>query len=541
MRMTFAAASVLVLAACTSLPSAPQAGAPSMAEATEPAQSVRAGAIEAHIRFLADDLMEGREAGERGYDLAANYVEAQYRLIGLEPGGLDGYRAAVPLQTVTALPEAARFEIDGEALTPGADFIVEASAHHDESEVTAEAVFAGFGIVAPQLGVNDYEGLDVAGKIVVILAGVPENAPSDVAAHLNNSGTRAAFAAAAGAAGIVTIPAEGLTRYTYSRRAARARQPSMTVAADAAAASLQVEAYLSEAAATRLFEGAPENFESVIAAARAGEAVPAFALGKTVTLAQATTREIISDDNVVGVLPGSDPGLAGEPVIVTAHLDHVGICRLEEAEDRICNGALDNASGTSIMIETARALSGGAALRRPIVFVALAAEEKGLLGAAHIAANPTPAMAGMVANINLDMPVIRYRFEDLIAFGAEHSTLGPLAEAAAGRRGVALTPDPLPEQALFTRSDHYHFVRAGVPSLFLMTGFSSPDAEDDEGQGFLRFLGGDYHGPGDEVDQVLFEQGAKFAEINMEIIREVANADATPAWNEDSFFKSLAE
>ncbi|MEQ8406444.1 MAG: M28 family peptidase [Oceanicaulis sp.] len=534
-----AAASILALTACTSTPTA---AAPETATPTaEPAQSVRAGAVEAHIRFLADDLMEGREAGERGYDLAANYVEAQYRLIGLQPGGLEGYRAQVPLQTVTADPEAARFEIEGEALTPGDDFIVEASAHHDASAITAEAVFAGYGIVAPELGLNDYEGLDVAGKIVVILAGVPEGAPSDVAAHLNNSGTRADFAADAGAAGIVMIPAEGLTRYTYARRAARARQPSMTVAAAGAPDNLQVEAAMSEAAAARLFESAPQDFETVIAAARAGESIERFALNKTVTLAQATSRETVYDDNVVGVLPGADPALAGEPVIVTAHLDHVGICRLEEAEDRICNGALDNASGTSIMIETARALSEGPALARPVVFVALAAEEQGLLGAAHIAANPTPVMVGMAANINLDMPVIRYRFSDMIAFGAEHSSLGPLAETAAARRDVALTPDPLPQQALFTRSDHYHFVRAGVPSLFLMTGFSSPDAEDDEGQGFLRFLGGDYHGPGDEVSEVLFEEGAKFAEINMEIIREVANADETPSWNDDSFFKSLAD
>jgi Zn-dependent M28 family amino/carboxypeptidase len=532
-----ALAGVFALTACATAD-----GGPVTAATAEPAAApVRAGAIEAHIRFLADDLMEGRAAGERGYDLAANYVEAQYRLIGLEPGGMDGYRAEVALQTITADPEAARFEIDGEALTTGDDFIVSASAHHDASAVTAEAVFAGYGLIAPQLGLDDYEGLDVEGKIVVILAGVPDGAPSDVAAHLNNSGTRAAFAAEAGAAGIVMIPSEGLTRNTYARRAARARQPSMTVAAASAAPILQVEAALSDAAAARLFDGAPAAFEAVITAARAGEPVPTFALGKTVTLAQSTTRETVYDDNVVGVLPGADPALDDEPVVVTAHLDHIGLCRLEEAEDRICNGALDNASGTSIMIETARALSEGPALRRPVVFVALAAEERGLLGAAHIAANPTPAMNGMVANINLDMPVIRYRFEDLIAFGAEHSSLGPLAEAAAARREIALTPDPLPEQALFTRSDHYYFVRAGVPSLFLMTGFSSPDEADDEGQGFLRFLGGDYHGPGDEVDQVLFEEGAKFAEINMEIIREVANASQTPAWNADSFFRSLAE
>ncbi|MFW5660338.1 MAG: M28 family peptidase, partial [Oceanicaulis sp.] len=436
--------------------------------------------------------------------------------------------------------DGARFEIDGEALTPGEEFIVEASARHDQSEITAEAVFAGYGVVAPALGLDDYEGLDVTGKIVVILAGVPEGAPSDVAAHLNNSGTRAAFAAEAGAAGIVMIPAEGLTRYTYARRAARAAQTSMTVAAAGAPESLKVEAAVSEAGAARLFGAAPQDFKTVLTAARAGEPVPAFDLNTTVTLAQQTRRETVYDDNIVGVLPGADPALSGEPVIVTAHLDHVGVCRLE-GEDRICNGALDNASGTSIMIETARALSEGPALARPVVFVALAAEEQGLLGAAHIAANPTPAMAGMVANVNLDMPVIRYRFSDMIAFGAEHSSLGPLAETAAGKRGVALTPDPLPEQALFTRSDHYHFVRAGVPSLFLMTGFSSPDEADDEGQGFLRFLGGDYHGPGDEVDQVLFGQGARFAEINLEIIREVADAEEAPSWNEDSFFRSLAD
>lgn len=531
-------ASAVALGACTTTqpgtaPEAPQTGAA--------VQSIRAGAVEAHIRFLADDLMEGREAGERGYDLAANYVEAQYRLLGLQPGGFEGYRAEVPLQTVVAQAEGARFEIDGAPLTPGDDFIVTPSPYHDESDVTAEAVFAGYGIIAPELGLNDYDGLDVAGKIVVILAGVPDGAPSDIAAHLNNSGTRTAFAAEAGAAGVVIIPAEGLTRWSYERVAARAAQPSMTVAPGGGLEALQVTAMMSEAAAARLFDEAPQPFSAVVAAARAGEPIPAFELGKTVTLAQQTSRETVYDDNVVGVLPGSDPALAGEPVIVTAHLDHIGICRLEEAEDRICNGALDNASGTSIMLETARALSEGPALRRPVVFVALAAEEKGLLGAAHIAANPTPAMEGMVANVNLDMPVIRYRFSDMIAFGAEHSSLGPLAEAAAARRGVALTPDPLPEQALFTRSDHYHFVRAGVPSLFLMTGFSSPDADDDEGQGFLRFLGGDYHGPGDEVDQVLFDQGARFAEINMEVIREVANAEQTPSWNADSFFRTLAD
>lgn len=524
-----AAVSVLALSACATVAAETDATA-------APAPTVSAEAIEAHIRFLADDAMEGREAGTRGYDLAANYVEAQYRAIGLAPGGEVGYRAEVPLQTMTTVPEAAALQINGEAMIPGEHFIVSASAVHDESDITAPAVFVGQGIVAPSLGINAYEGVDVSGKIVVMLAGAPDGLPSDVAAHLGSTRTRAQFAADAGAIGMVTIPSEGLTRWHYERLVAFAGRPSMTTAAADGGAALQARASISNAAAETLFADAPESFEAVLDAALNGEPLSSFALNAEIRIAQQTSREMVYDDNVIGVLPGTDPALADELVVVTAHLDHIGICRMEEAEDRICNGALDNASGTSIMIETARALAEAGGTRRPIAFVALAAEEKGLLGSAHIAQNPPASWPDMVANINLDMPVIRYRFNDLIGFGAEHSSVGDAAAVAVAERGLTLTPDPLPEQALFTRSDHYNFVREGVPSIFLMTGFDSPDPDDDEGQGFLRFLGGDYHAPGDEIDQVLFEEGAKFAELNMAIIEAVANGDETPSWHADSFF-----
>ena len=526
--LTFAA---LALSACAGGASTLRADMPSA-----PVEDVSAQAIEAHIRFLADDAMQGRDAGTRGYELAANYVEAQYRAIGLAPGGEDGYRAPVPLQTMSAVADAAAFEIDGEALTPGEDFIVFPSAVHDESDITAPAVFVGRGIVAPGLGLDAYEGVDVAGKIVVALAGAPDGLPSDVAAHLGSTRTRAAFAAEAGAPGFILIPAEGLTRWNYERLAAYAVRPSMTTAAADTGAGLKVQAAVSTPTARALFAAAPQSFDAVLEAALNGEPMASFALNTQVRLAQATTRERLVDDNVVGLLAGTDPDLSDELIVVTAHLDHIGVCRMDEAEDQICNGALDNASGVAIMIETARALAQTGGARRPVAFVALAAEERGLLGSAHIAQNPPPAWPAMAANINLDMPVIRYRFNDLVAFGAEHSTLGEAAQTAVSQRGLTLTPDPLPEQALFVRSDHYNFVREGVPSLFLMTGFSSPDPEDDEGQGFLRFLGGDYHAPGDEVDQVLFDQGARFAELNLAIINAVANDDATPRWRADSFF-----
>jgi hypothetical protein len=505
-------------------------------EAARPALDVTPGSIEAHIRFLADDLMEGREAGTRGYALATNYVEAQYRLIGLEPGGNDGYRAAVPLQTLTPLSEHAGLSIDGAAMTPGDDFVVSAHPVHDRSSVEAGAVFAGYGLVAPGLGLNDYDGLDLNGQIAVVLAGTPAGLPSDVAAHLNNPRTKAEFAARVGAVGLIVIPAEGLTRWSFRRLAPMAGRPSMTTAAAASPEQIRVTASISDEAAGFLFARAPQDFASVVEAARNGEALTGFGLNVAVAMSQGTARETIHDDNVVGVLPGADPALADEAVIVTAHLDHIGVCRPME-DDPICNGALDNASGISIMIETARALAAGPRPARPVVFIALAAEEKGLLGAAHIASNPTPAMGRMAANVNLDMPVILYEFNDVIAFGAEHSTLGPIAEAAAASRNVRLSPDPIPEQSLFVRSDHYHFVRAGVPSLFLMTGFSSPDQADDEGRGFLGFLSGNYHQPGDDLSQPLrFDQGAKFANINLAIIQAIANAPEAPRWNEDSFF-----
>jgi len=527
-----AAASLFALTACATTTPVVEA------EPTRPAApQVRTEAIEAHIRFLADDLLEGREAGERGYDIAAAYVESQFRLIGLQPAGTEGYRAEVPLQVMRANQDEASVSVNGAALAPGEEFIVLPHAALDESAVEAEAVFVGFGVDAPQIGMNDYDGLDVEGKIVIVLSGTSGELRSDVSAHLNSARTKAQYAAENGAIGMITLAPEGLGRFTFERIAPFAAGERMTTEAASEGSALQVQGYLSDSVAESIFAEAGHDFSAMVAEAIEGTAPEGFATGVTVSMAQSTSREMVYDDNVVGMLPGSDPELANEPVIVTAHLDHVGICRTEDAEDRICNGALDNASGSSIMIETARAMAQVQAPRRPVIFVALAAEEKGLLGAAHIAANPTPSMDGMVANVNLDMPVIRYEFNDLIAFGAEHSSLGPIAEAAVTSAGASLSDDPLPQQALFVRSDHYNFVRQGVPSLFLMTGFSSPNTDDDEGQGFLRFLGGDYHGPGDEADAgVMFDQGAKFANINLQIINAIANADETPNWNEDSFF-----
>lgn len=528
-----AASAALALSACATT----QTSAPSASADTPP---VSAEAIEAHIRFLADDLLEGRDTGERGYDIAARYVESHFRRIGLQPGGENGYYDPVPLMNIAVDDDRAGMMVDGRALEYGEHFLMGAHATEDQSEAEGRAVFAGYGLHMPGDDRDSYADIDADGKIVVVLAGTPEGLPSDVAAHLGSTRTKSRTAEDMGASALIVIAAEGLTRWNFERMATAAAngRPSMTTPAAASGAGLAAVATVGTDGAEALFAGAETPFADILAAAGEGDAVDSFDLATTVALGQGTTREEIASDNVVGVLPGANPDLAGETVVVTAHLDHIGICEPLSEEDRICNGALDNASGISAMLEGAAVLADGPAPERTIVFVALTAEEKGLLGSAHIAANPTEAMAEPVANINLDMPVMLYEFNDVIGFGAEHSTLGPIAAEAAERAGASMSPDPMPEQSLFVRSDHYNFVREGVPSIFLMTGFSSPDEDDDEGAAFLRFLGGNYHAPGDDLSQGLrFDQGAKFANINLEIIRAVANADERPRWNEDSFFR----
>lgn len=548
MRFILLAFSGLALAACQGADSTNGAAA-STSVAAYDAPGIPAANIEAHIRFLADDLMEGRESGTRGYYLAANYVAAYFQLLGLEPGGDDGgWFADVPLQLMRADADAARFSVNGQVFRHGEAVMLTAHPTIDAASLAAGAVFVGYGVSAPDHGHDDYAGLDLTGRIAVIINGAPEGLPGEERSHHASPSTKRDAAAAAGAAGMIMIlPAPAAQFAGFAAMQGGRPQTALTAASGPSAYDrLQVLATVSRDAAEAMFDGAEMTLDEALAAARAGESVR-VSLGE-VSMAQRTIRETYIDPNVVGFIRGSDPDLANEFVVLTAHLDHIGRadavgpgahCVPTDPNNLICNGALDNASGVAILIETARVFAGRERPRRSVAFVALAAEEKGLLGSNHFARNPT-LPGEMAANVNLDMPIIRYRFNDVVAFGAERSTLGPIATRAAARMGVEVSPDPIPEQNLFVRSDHYNFVRAGVPSVFLMTGHSSPDEADDEGRGFMGFLTSDYHRPGDEVDAgLLFGEGAKFADINYLIAREIADADERPRWNEGDFFGQM--
>ena len=506
--------------------------------AAAPAEPVfSADAFRGHVTFLADDLLEGRDTGSRGYEIAARYVATQFAGLGLRPGNGESWYQPVEFIRFT-VPGAPTITVDGHVFTQGREMSMRPNPDPAALALDAPLVFASYGLDMPARGYDDYRGLDVRGKIVVVLGGTPDGTPSDVAAHLNNDKRRAA--AARGAIGMITIRTRAdAARTPWTRAVNAGRRPGTTwIESDGTpfvdGAGLRFSAAVDDASAAFLFEGARRPLRKVLdQAARAGARPAGFALAQSAHVArEAGTGTRMTSPNVVAILPGNDPALAGEYVLLMAHLDHLGIRENAEGADRINNGAMDNATGVATLIEVARAMSlPGNRPRRTVLLAAVTAEEKGLLGAEYLARHPLPG-GRVVAVVNLDMPILTYDFQDVTAFGAEHSTLGPIVARAAARMGVRLSPDPLPEEGLFTRSDHYKFVRAGVPSVFLMTGFANGGE-----RAFRSFLDTRYHSPRDDLSQPIdWAAGAKFAQLNYLIAREIADGDQAPLWYADSFF-----
>ncbi|MDP8914069.1 MAG: M28 family metallopeptidase [Pseudomonadota bacterium] len=491
----------------------------------------------AHVAFLADDLLEGRDAATRGYDIAAKYVATRFEALGLKPATTGGWYQTVPFVRARLGGTPAQVTVGGTTFINGEGVLIRPSTAEPSQTIDAPVVFAGYGLDLPGRGFNDYRGLDVRGKWVAVLSGYPKGTPSEIGAHLNAE--KARMAERHGAIGIITLlTRQDMERRPWARRIEGMNEPELSWVDPAGqpyrmAPGIRGTATFDASAAQALFAGAKRPLGAVLdEAAKEGGKPKGFALKPAVRLERQSITERVTSPNVLAVLPGSDPALAGEYVLLMAHLDHVGV-NPEREGDKIYNGAMDNAAGVATMLEVARAMASAPNRpRRSILFAAVTAEEKGLLGAQYLAKNPVVGNGKVVGVVNLDMPILLYDFKDVIAFGANHSTLGPIVARAGQRMGVALTPDPLPQEGLFTRSDHYRFVQEGIPSVFLMTGFAGEGE-----QRFRDFLATHYHKPSDQLDLPFnWEAGAKFARINYLIAREIADAPEAPRWNSDSFF-----
>ena len=507
--------------------------------------------IKADLEFLADDALEGRDTGSRGYRVAANYVAATFKQLGLKPGGNNGsYFQEVPFQKAKLDIDSAKIVIrnaDGETvLTAGDDFFVGGSVKSPTGQAEGEVVFAGYGIQAPELGHDDLAGLDVDGKVILIFNGAPATFHTEIRAHYGSSATKAAALAKLGAKGVLTVSsASGEKRPDFSRfKRFLGRERYDWVLPEGADNGPQIglTATISQDAAEKLFVGSGTTFEETLQAFKKGNAKSLALKAKVSMNRESTLSEEFTSPNVVGILEGSDPVLKSEYVVMSAHLDHIGVNQNAPGDDKINNGALDNASGTSIMMEVARAyVNSGVRPKRSIIFAAVTAEEKGLLGAQYFATYPTVPQNKIIGNVNVDMPVLLYDFVDVIAFGSHRSSLGAVVDRAAAQIGIKLIDDPIPEQGIFTRSDHYRFVQQGIPAVFLATGFGVTPDGDNGGDIFRNWLGGGgYHSPRDQADlPINYKAGAKFGLINYLILKDIADADTAPTWNEGDFFGEL--
>ena len=540
------------LAALTLVASAPAQTGPTNMAAADTAAILPAdqAAMRTHVMFLASDALRGREAGTPDYDVAAQYVAAQFQAAGLRPAGDAGsYLQHVPLTIYKATSEGTMRWTDAAGRTRplvfGTDYIPSPNPARADTSVTAPVVFAGRGIAAPQFGVDDYRGMDVRGKIVAIFAGSPTRFPGEERAYFGSAATKAQIAAARGAIGIVMLdaPRAGPRQRPFAALVGGYASPKTTWAkpdgtGTSAAPTTPVLGTLSQAAAATLFEGAATPWSAIVAEAqRADPTYTPVALKGTLAATTRTSFTPAASSNVVGIVPGTDPTVGKEVVILSAHLDHIGVspARPDDApgRDRINNGALDNAIGIASLIEEAKRFATAPTRpKRTVMFLAVTGEEKGLIGSSYFVDHPTVPLQTIVADINLDMPVLLYTFEDMIAFGADRSSLGPIVTKAVNAIGIGLSPDPMPEQGFFTRSDHFNFVKKGIPSLFLWPGVKGAGAKP-----FEDFLSRCYHRPCDDLSQpILWDQGVRFVATNYAIARAVADAPQRPTWNKGDYF-----
>ena len=509
---------------------------------------VSRGKIEAHLEYLADDERQGRMAGQPGYDAAAAYVAKQFAELGLEPGGEDGWFQPVPLIAYRLDEKSTRLiaHRDGKdtELVYKEHFAMSGDKAREENHLRAEVVYVGFGVHAPELGYSDYDGIDVDGKIVAMFGNAPGTFPHNERAYYSSSRTKAKEAISRGAVGTLGLRSKRIEEYYPWERIKReaGTRPGMawvTITGEAADyyPELRGGALLSVDVARELFAGTPISFDEARDAT--AESRPASTpLGFEVTLARKTRHEVVTSPNVVGIVRGTDPELADEYVIYSAHLDHNGVGAPVNGDD-IYNGAYDNAMGSSLLIETARVFAASPP-RRSVLFIAVTAEERGLLGSDYFAHYPTVPTASMVANVNLDMPLFLFPLADIIAFGSEHSSLEATVETAINAEGFTLTPDPMPEENIFRRSDQYSFVRKGIPATFLVPGYTSTDPDIDGEAIVKEHRKLHYHQPSDDLSRpVDWDSAVRFTRANARIGYAIANDDARPTWNEGDFFGEM--
>ncbi len=553
-RLLLAAAATLVAAAAAAAAApmlSPKAAqhivplVPLPPSVTQAAGAIDGRQLEATIRYLADDLLEGRGTGTRGYDLAAHYMATRMLALGLEPagGGDSTFLQSVPYMSGRIREGECMMVLqrpgNDDTLVIAEDYMLSPDLLRDKWTTDAPLAFAGYGVSAPELGYDDFAQVDVRGKVILTFRGAPPKFDHDQRAYYSNSIVKEQIAAAHGAIGILSVrrPDEE-KRVAWERVVRQGRLSAMRWTDQGGAPSntqalLELNGTLAREPLDAFFYHAPRTVEQIFADGDSSVA-QGFDLVPHLRATRVTTRARVQSPNVVGLLRGSDPKLAKECVVISAHLDHLGIST-PVSGDSINNGAYDNASGTAMMIEVARAFTSMKTRpKRSILFLNVSGEEKGLQGADYFARHAAPFDLRVVADVNLDEVMLLSKVTTVIGFGAEHSTLGPVLQRMATLNGLTVVPDPRPEEVVFVRSDQFPFVKQGVPSIFptslLGGGAQGAKALDDWDR--TR-----YHSPSDDMTQMFdWESGVRFTRMAFETAWFVAQDAQAPSWNKGDYF-----
>jgi Zn-dependent M28 family amino/carboxypeptidase len=493
-----------------------------------------------YVEFLASDKLEGRNTGSEGHRKAAEYVAAQFQRDGLKPAGTQGYIQPVKFNTkeLDESDSSLLLERDGkqQTLKLGEDAIIGTRVDPAPS-VEAGMVFVGYGLRVPDDKYDDYAGLDTKGKIAVYIGGAPSSMSSALAAHYQSGGQRWETLKSAGMVGAIGIPNPHHMDVPWPRIALSRFQVTMQLAAPGMdeSAGEQIAIAWNPQHADELFAGSGHKFDDLVAIAESGKQLPRFALTPKLKAKTAVKRGSVESQNLAAIYPGSDPKLKDEYVVMSAHIDHLGIGKPING-DSIYNGAMDNASGVASILEIADHLKeANIKTKRSILFVVVTGEEKGLLGSRYYSLNPTVPAKSIVADINTDMFLPIYPLKILTVYGLDESTVGDDARAIAQKLGIKAQPDPEPVRNIFIRSDQYNFVRQGIPSV--MVDFGNEKGSPEEALE-KQWLTDRYHAPSDDLNQPVDKQAAgQFNVLVEQLIERIADADARPSWKPNSFFR----
>jgi Zn-dependent M28 family amino/carboxypeptidase len=496
-----------------------------------------------YVKILAADNMEGRETGSSGLRKAQEFVVEQLKRAGLEPVGSASYYQPVRFESRQIVEKESSLALvhngQVEPLTLGDDAILSTRVDLAPA-VDARLVFAGYGLTVPELGHDDLSGLDVRDKVVVIFPGAPADIPGALASHYQSAGERWKALHKAGAVGVITILNPTAMDIPWSRISANRAHPSMALkgAEFDETAGEELAVVFNPEKAQKLFEGSGHTLQELIDLVQERKPLPRFPLVPTIRAKTSVNKKTVDSANLVAELPGSDPKLKNEYVVLSAHLDHLGIGEPING-DRIYNGAMDNASGSAVLLDLIASLKKSPQkLKRSLLFVFVTGEEKGLLGSRYLTTHPTLKPGSMIANINIDMflPIVPLKI--LTVYGLAESDMGDMAREVAQSLGVQVQADPEPQRNAFIRSDQYNFIRHGVPALAMGVGFEKGSPQQEI---FKNWRTQRYHAPSDDLDQPVDQAAAgKYEEIIHALMIRLADTAGRPQWKPDSFFRRYA-